>query len=298
MLRKTTPAVLLALALALPVLADNSIPQVLHLASASPDTAPVWVSAREALDDRGLPRRQYAAMVGDETVALDERGAPVPLDKAPSGSTPVVRNSFRRPLTRNEISAVQAHRATIDSLSCPPNDTLFGRDWETSLRGETIASRAAGAEEVVVLEVVASEQGFLQRMPYTLLDTRVEQTLRSAAGVADGDRLLIAYRFARFLVGDTLWCNIDPAFNLRPKPGDRLLLVRRPPPHRLRATGLSLIVPDSSEFILGRPDDSVVWPRELRALDPATPLETDSFTALVKRLRKPIDSNQAAGTRQ
>lgn len=272
---------LLILLTAIPALAEDSVPSLLRLASADTSAPPVWITAELALAASGLPRSEYSAVTGDELVTLDDRGNPRPVDAAPPGAALTVRNSYRRQLTAPEIDALNADAGSLSKLACPANDVMFGFDWDATLSATSVMDRAAIAEEVYLLEIQSIDHGFVQRMPHSLLDNRVERAFRSTSGVAAGDRMLVAYRYAQFVAGTTLWCNIDPAFNLRPQPGDRLLLIRRPAPLRVTTNELGLIVPDQYEVILGRPDDTIVWSRELRKLDPETAVKVKSFAELL-----------------
>jgi len=282
---------------AIPAQGQTAIPPTLHLDSTDQTVQPVWVSADVALDEDGIPRREFATLSGDELVALDERGAPIPLALAPPGTLPTVRNSFRRQLTASESEALRLRSSSLEALACPSNDIVFGHDWDTVIPATTISDRAAVAEEVYLLEIESTESGFLPRMPHTLLETRVQRVFRSDANVSVGERLLVAYRFARFVRGNTLWCNIDPAFNLRPQPGDRLLLIRRGAPHTLTTAGSRLVVPDEYEAVLGRPDDTVVWSRSLRRLDPRTTVEVESFPELLALIEGAAGKSRAEGSR-
>lgn len=287
---------LIALA-ASPAPGQNPFPSILQLDSSDPSEPAAWVSVDIALDESGNPRPEFASFAGDELVALDERGAPMPLELAPPGSVATVHNSYRRQLTASEIDALRLRSSALESLACPSNDILFGHDWDTVISAAAISDRAAAAEEVYLLAIESIESGFVPRMPHTLLDTRVQRVFRSAAGVSAGERLLVAYRFARFVRGNTLWCNIDPAFNLRPQPGDRLLLIRRGAPHRLTTAGLRLVVPDEYEAVLGRPDDTVVWSRSLRRLDPRTAVEVESFAELLRLIERATSRSGTRGFR-
>lgn len=288
--------ILIAIA-SIPAQGQSSVPPILRLDSTDLTAPPVWVSADVALDENGNPRREFATLAGDELVALDERGVPMPLELAPPGTLPTVRNSYRRQLTASESDALRLRSSSIEVLDCPSNDIMFGHDWDTAISATTISERTARAEEVYLLEIKAVENGFVQRMPHTLLETRVQRVLRSSANVSEGDRLLVAYRFARFVRGNTLWCNIDPAFNLRPQPGDRILLIRRGAPHTLTTAGFRLVVPDEYEAVLGRPDDTVVWSRSLRRLDPQTAVEVESFPELLGLIESAAGKSRAEGPR-
>lgn len=282
---------------ALPAQGQSSVPPILHLDSTDQTAQPVWVSADVALDENGNPRREFATLAGDELVTLDERGAPMPLELAPPDALPTVRNSYRRQLTASESDALRLRSSSLEALACPSNDIMFGHDWDTAISATTISDRAAGAEEVYLLEIASTESGFVPRMPNTLLETRVQRVFRSGANVSVGERLLVAYRFARFVRGNTLWCNIDPAFNLRPRPGDRLLLIRRGAPHTLATAGARLVVPDEYEAVLGRPDGTVVWSHSLRRLDPQTAVEIESFAELLGLIERATDKTGEEGPR-
>ena len=106
--------------------------------------------------------------------------------------------------------------------------------------------------------VVNVIQGFFDGLPASLLHVEVENRLRSAKSVHQGE-LWVVYPYARFQIGDVKFCTGVESMD-RPAMGDRILVFVYGPP---LDAGRKLIVPEPQEIFFEKSEGGLRLPKEL-----------------------------------
>lgn len=105
------------------------------------------------------------------------------------------------------------------------------RSLEDGFRpNRTLTDLTAHSRAIYVGKVVEIENGFYFQRPGTLLQVRLEGTLKRSSTFDPDDHLLIHYPAAEFEAGGYRFCKEDSRYLPRPAVGDRILVFADRPP--------------------------------------------------------------------
>ena len=163
---------------------------------------------------------------------------------------------------------------SIGSLQKEPIDSHVAHD---------LKELAASSRGIYRGTVVASEMGFADGDPATLLAVRVDETIKPASEISTDGVLYVAYPVAEFSIDGVRICKSDERLAAVPKIGDDILVLPLSGP--LNEEG-SLIYPFQQEVMVQRHDGALHIPGKWRKdLTKASNLR--EVESVVKALGKP-----------
>lgn len=170
--------------------------------------APLWVSAELAR----TPQNQidWKLFPSNESASLRRQLAAQERLKAEEGP---------RSLTARQASG----REPVEDDNC----VLYEKSFH-HLSGELTAPGFEGllesARAIYSASIRDISQGFLLGSPASVLKLEIEEVWKAEDGLAPAKELFAVYPFARFAIGDGVFCSGAPEGLLRPKPGQRLIV--------------------------------------------------------------------------
>jgi hypothetical protein len=198
------------------------------------------------------------------------------------------RESLEAVVTRNQQSRLaQGHTPGPASPSAPPEagvdcQELFGGPVEGR-----VEAKANNSLEDLTKNAVAVYRGHIQRIipgfsegvPQSLLQIKVDETLRQPPGERRFAVLFVLHPWARFWIADQPFCTgVAPTHE--PREGDRVLFFRYDPS---LSPALGVFAPELEEVVFERATGGLTLPRGLQHDDEVGPVANLEELATITR---------------
>ena len=263
-----------ALLLALPVLGAaasltsghstrDSIPEVFY-SSVADRRAPIWISADQARTSEN--QIEWRLFAPEERESLRHKVAAQENVKA----TERIKN----------LSALQvAGREPVGDENCITYEQAF-HHLSGPVEGLGLEGLLRSAKGIYSASIGGFSQGFFLGSPASVLELRVNEVLKPADGMAPVHELFAVYPFARFAIGQGVFCSGVPGQIPQPKIGQQVIVFVTS--ERLDRQQ-SLVWVDPEYLIAEGEDGAVSLPRALKDDQEFFPVQ--SFQQAEKLLR-------------
>ena len=219
----------------------------------------IWVPASKLLGKQGQLRPDL----------LDERGS-----------------SLLSRIVYSRETKTQA--ALLRNGPCPGGYVDIGSDRLNPRPNDSLRDLAANALAIYRGRVERVIPGFFYGEPGSLLEVKVEHTIKDSQLYRPRPYLYVYYPFLYASVGDRVLCRASRQFPLRPASGDEVLVFAYDPPHDVAGT---VLAPTESEIFIQPQGEPLKVPHGVRRDPSLTALSslTELQAAVASELR---DSDQ------
>lgn len=245
---------------------QDSIPEVFY-SSVADRQAPIWISADHARTSAN--QIQWKLFAPDERESLRHKLAAQERLKA---TEPI------RGLSALQISG----REPVGDDNCVTYEQAFlhlsGQIERPGLEGLLKSARG-----VYSASIEGFSQGFLLGSPASVLELRVNEVLKSEGGPVPVQELFAVYPFARFAIGQDVFCSGVPGKIPQPKIGQQVIVFVTSEPLDRQKT---LVWADPEYFIAEEEGGAVSLPRALEGDPDLFPVQ--SFREAEELLRRAL----------